>query len=178
MMDEGAGALHITEFAAEVERIMREFRAIGMRFLIGSQLSIDVKEQIRSFCSLYIFGAISRSAPDAEMEQFFRTAEITESKRGIAREFIVTAGRTSEDDGGDIAERQMVQRPIPYAWVVDQINNVNRPMLMGEYPLSVLTGAMSDAQAREIERQLQEVSWSEKDEMVEQDREAFEIGYR
>lgn len=171
MVDEAAGAMNIPQFNAEIERIVREFRVIGMRIILGTQRLTDVKSNIHSFISLYIMGAISNGAhsnsansaaqTEDELSLFYNIIDAEPADYEARREFILSAARTDEDDGGDIATRATIRHTIPYAWVVDKINRVNGPLMMGEFPIKELTGGMTREERRMLSQELEESSWQD-----------------
>ena len=111
-------------------------------------------------------GAHSNSANSAaqtedELSLFYNIIDAEPADYEARREFILSAARTDEDDGGDIATRATIRHTIPYAWVVDKINRVNGPLMMGEFPIKELTGGMTREERRMLSQELEESSWQD-----------------
>lgn len=163
LIDEAAGPLAIPEFKADIEQLLRELRALGVRIVIGTQFLTDIPPEIGGLSSVHIICAISKNASDEEFQEFYRISEAREEDYAFRRNFIVHAGRTDESDSDDQGTSQAVRHAIPYAWLVDSVNNVNSPMLMGEFPAHELTGAMDDQKASQLISEIEAESYRDEE---------------
>lgn len=168
-LDESAGVMRIPRFRAEMERALREFRDTGILLVFSSQFLSDWRDMLHLF-SIFIIGAISRSQSavasgrhddDSDLSLYLRLSNQLDNEDG-GKYFITNAGRTKESGEGEIANRQAVENPVPYAWVVDHINNVNSPIILGSYPLNVLTAGKSDEEREKMRRELLDSDWDQR----------------
>lgn len=162
-IDEAAGPLSIPSYRTDTIQLLRELRAIGIRVVIGTQFLTDIPKEVNALSSVHIICAISKNSTPEEFQEFHRLTGASEADYSFQDRFITTAGRTDESDGEDAASVQTIRHAIPYAWVVDSVNNVNSPMLMGEFPVQELTGAMDDEEAEQLIADLEQTSYRDEE---------------